>query len=165
MDTYELMMKNGKISPFVVKRKAGPISDQVALLINGKEVRQWKAGALHLKGTEAFQVRDKALTLRWEWSQMTGKPKAFQIFDQERLIASYPADAPAITPRKKWHYTALGFPLASLISVGLIIGIGEQLGLQNNIGLGVLIFLVCAALFTGVGFVLDLIFQRTKSKS
>jgi hypothetical protein len=103
------------------------------------------------------------LVLRWQWNQVTGKPKSFQVFDGETLIASFPADAPVIAPRSRWHYTTVGFSLAALMSLGLTIGLGGGLNLQNNLGFGLLVFAICAALFSGVGFVLDLVFRRKQA--
>lgn len=163
MDTYELVMKDGTPSSFVVKRKAGTLNDQAALLVNGRKAVVWKAGSLQLKGSQPFQFQDKELTLRWQWSEVTGKPKSIQIFDTETLIASFPANAPVITPRNRWHYATRGFSLASLMTIGLAIGLGERLNLQNNLGFGLLVLIVCVVLFTGVGVALDLIFRRKKA--
>ncbi len=160
MDTYPLVLKDGKPSPFLVQRKPGMLRDQATLLFKDKEITTWTAGSLRLTGSESFKYQDKMLTLRWQWNEVTGKPKTIQIFNQDKLLATYPPHADPIQPRKKWHYATIGFSLASLMSGGLFIGLSQGSNLQNNLGLALLIFVVCTVLFTGVGVALDLLRRK-----
>lgn len=160
MDTYELLLKDGKRSTFRVQRKGGVVTDEAILMAGDIELVKWKAGSLKLQGSASFTFRDKPLTVRWQWSEVTGKPKAIQVFQEDRMVATYPADAEPIMPRKRWYYAAAGFTLASFMSIGFYIALREQLNLDNNLGLAFLVFAVCAVLFTGVGAAVDLVFRN-----
>jgi hypothetical protein len=74
MDIYELVLKDGKQSAFKVQRKAGALSDEATLVTGDNELVKWKAGSLKLRGNASFTFRDKPLIVRWQWSEVTGKP-------------------------------------------------------------------------------------------
>lgn len=158
---YILELKYNSNSPFMIRYKPGIVEDKVSLWAEDTQLLEWKVRHVNPIGNLNFEYDNKTFEIRWKWNEWTGRPSIMQIFQRDRLIASYPYNAKIIyvNDRPRWHFLnrSIIASFSMMLFMLLVFMMLRILTDFNSLIITGVLFVILMGLFVLVGAGIDVV--------